>query len=134
MQFNAETLWHFAQLCYPIYLEAAILHVNANLIELKNLKQCSRTSSLWFQYMRIVDILKLFIQAETTGDCKIHLVVHEMLPCFAAAGHNLYTESVYSSKCYPYQLITLTFILCLFKGAMLYVKVTDTGQVCQQVS
>ena len=95
-----------------------------------------------------------------------------MLPYFAAAGHNLYTKSVYlyvqqmislpvdhanfysmfvegrhvirrsdrygettpetmlrndlsyeftyiSSKLYPYQLITLTFILCLLKGAVL---------------
>ena len=77
-------------------LEAAIIHVNAKLIELKNEKQCSRKSSLWFQYMRMMNILKLFIQAERTGDWDLHLVaLHEMLPYFAAAGHNLYTKSIH---------------------------------------
>ena len=85
-----------------------------------------------------MDILKLFIRDERTGDCDLQLVaLHEMLPYVAAAGHNHYTKSVYlyyislllSSKCYPYQLITLTFILCLLKGAMFYAEVTDTGHV-----
>ena len=54
-----------------------------------------------------------------TGEWDLHLVaLREMLPYFAAA----------SSKCYPYQLITLTFILCLLKDvirSMLYADVVD---------
>ena len=55
-----------------------------------------RTSKLWLQYMQMVDILRLFIKAERTGDWMLHLrSLQEMLPFFAASGHNLYAKSAY---------------------------------------
>ena len=53
-----------------------------------------RTANLWFQYMAMVDILRKCIKAERTGDWKLHLkAVSDMLPYFAASGHNLYAKS-----------------------------------------
>ena len=44
----------------------------------------------------MVTILQSFIKAERTGNWELHLqTVHDMLPYFAAAGHNLYTKSAY---------------------------------------
>ena len=55
-----------------------------------------RTSKIWLQYMEMVDILHLFIQAERTGDWMLHLKsLQEMLPFFAASGHKLYAKSAY---------------------------------------
>ncbi|KAK3744094.1 hypothetical protein QZH41_005421, partial [Actinostola sp. cb2023] len=63
-------------------------------------KRCSmknkRTAVLWIQYMRMVDILRRFIKAERTGNWDLHLQsVYDMLPFFAAAGHNHYAKSAY---------------------------------------
>ena len=56
----------------------------------------SRTSVLWLQYMQVVDILKRFLRGERTGNWRMHLSsMREMLPFFAAAGHNLYAKTVY---------------------------------------
>ena len=56
----------------------------------------SRTAKLWLQYMAMLDILRRFLKAERTGNWKLHLQsVKEMLPYFAAAGHNLYVKSAY---------------------------------------
>ena len=32
-----------------------------------------RTASLWLQYMDMVDILRMFIKAERTGNWRLHL-------------------------------------------------------------
>ena len=54
----------------------------------------------------MVEILKLFIQVEITGDRDLHLVaLHKMLPYFAAAGHNLYIKLV---NLYIQQMISLS--------------------------
>ncbi|MCG8032822.1 MAG: hypothetical protein JAZ03_11695, partial [Candidatus Thiodiazotropha taylori] len=56
----------------------------------------SRTATLWLQYMEMVDILRRFLKAERTGNWALHLQsVHDMLPYFAASGHNLYAKSAY---------------------------------------
>ena len=56
----------------------------------------SRTACLWFQYMDMIDILRQFIKAERTGNWGLHLkAMKDMLPFFAAAGHNLYMKSGY---------------------------------------
>ena len=121
-----------------IIIKAKQLHVNAKLIGLKNEKQCSRTSTLWFQYMRMVDILKLFIQAEGTGDWDFHLVArHAMLPYFAAAAHNLYTKSVYL---YVQQMLSLPVdhpnVYSMLVEGHHVIRRRDryTGQVCQEIS
>ena len=55
-----------------------------------------RTAQLWLQYLDMIAILKTFIKAERTGDWTLHLAaVKDMLPFFAAAGHNLYAKSAY---------------------------------------
>ena len=62
---------------------------------MKNSLKCSRTASLWLQYMDMIDILRKFLRAERLGDWQLHLqAVSEMLPFMAAAGHNLYTKSL----------------------------------------
>ena len=46
--------------------------------------------------MDMLDSLKQFIKAERTGNWELHLkVMKDMLPFFAAAGHNLYLKSGY---------------------------------------
>ena len=55
-----------------------------------------RTSSLWILYMDLIDILRRFIKAERTGNWLLHLsTMKEMLPFFAACGHNSYAKSAY---------------------------------------
>ena len=55
-----------------------------------------RTGKLWVMYMKLIDIVRNFLRSERTGDWKLHLAtLQNMLPYFAASGHNLYTKSVY---------------------------------------
>ena len=50
----------------------------------------SRTAALWLQYMEMVNILRTSIKVERTANWELHLqAVSEMLPYFAASGHNL---------------------------------------------
>ena len=61
----------------------------------RNLSQYP-TSALWIQYLEMIDILRTFITAEHTGNWDLGLKsLRDMLPFFAAAGHNLYLRSVY---------------------------------------
>jgi len=67
-------------------------HLLAEKEHLKN----SRTANLWLQYMKMMDVLRMFLKAERTGNWKLHLqAMYDMLPYLAASGHNLYTKSVY---------------------------------------
>ena len=78
-----------------IYEESrvALIEVDARLEEEKKRNKASRTDRLWLQYMKMVDILKGFLRAEKTGNWGMHLSsMKEMLPYFAAAGHNLYAK------------------------------------------
>jgi hypothetical protein len=69
--------------------------------EILDQKRENRTARLWIQYSEMIQILRTFIRAERTGDWNLHLqALHDMLPYFAAAGHNLYTKS-----CYVYLMI-----------------------------
>ena len=55
------------------------------------------TAQLWLQYMDMIDILRTFLRSERTGDWRLHVhALHTMLPYLAAAGHNLYTKSIYA--------------------------------------
>ena len=57
----------------------------------------SRTSRFWLQYMNMIDILREFLRVERTGNWLHHLqAVQEMLLYLAAAGHVLYTKSIYT--------------------------------------
>ena len=51
----------------------------------------SRTGKLWVKYLRQIQILRLFIYAERTGDWYLHLYcVAQMIPIFHASGHLAY--------------------------------------------
>lgn len=52
------------------------------------------TAKLWGQYLEMISIFKTFLKAERTGNWELHLkCVQNMLPYYAASGHNLYTKS-----------------------------------------
>ena len=60
----------------------------------KFLAMTSRTAKLWIQYVDCVRLLKLFIRAVRTCNWNLHLFVFsQMLPLFAATGHNNYAKS-----------------------------------------
>ena len=53
----------------------------------------SRTAVLWLQYMEMVNILSTSIKVERTANWELHhQAVSEVLPHFAASGHNLYVK------------------------------------------
>ena len=59
----------------------------------ETLKEKSRTAKFWLQYLRYINILKLFIRAERTGNWTLHLVsVSKMINLFAATGHVHYKK------------------------------------------
>lgn len=58
------------------------------------LAEKSRTAKLWLQYIEYIETLKLFIQAERTGNWNLHLLqVEKMLNLLAATGHINYAKS-----------------------------------------
>ena len=62
--------------------------------ERKSCKAVSRTAALWLQYLDMLDIVRGFLKAERTGNWEMHMqAVSQMLPYFAASGHNHYTKS-----------------------------------------
>lgn len=66
-----------------------------NLLDRKfsELESSRRTENLWVQYLKLVDIVKLFIYAERCGDWDLHpYSVMLMLPYFHAAGHLNYAK------------------------------------------
>ena len=57
--------------------------------ERKSCKALSRTAALWLQYFHMLDIVRGFLKAERTGNWEMHMqAVSQMLPYFAASGHN----------------------------------------------
>lgn len=76
--------------------DETIARLEQKLKECRNNLASLRTSKLWLQYLDMIEILRCFIKAERTGDWHLHLeTLSEMLPYFAASGHNLYAKSVY---------------------------------------
>lgn len=58
--------------------------------------QEAKTAQHWLQYLEMVRLVRQFIKAERTGNWKLHLqTVLDMLPYFAASGHNNYLKSGY---------------------------------------
>ena len=56
----------------------------------------SKTGQLWLQFMEMVGLVRQFIKAERTGNWKLHIqTVIDMLPYFAASGHNNYLKSAH---------------------------------------
>ena len=72
-----------------------LLKLEKCILKLKTiLAEKSRTAKLWLHYIEYVDTLKLFIQAERTGNWNLHLIaIEQMLNLFAATGHLNYAKS-----------------------------------------
>jgi len=59
----------------------------------QRLSASSRTATLWVKYIYYVDVCKMFIVAERTGNWHLHLqAVHNMLNLIAATGHTHYSQ------------------------------------------
>ncbi|KAK3092092.1 hypothetical protein FSP39_025112 [Pinctada imbricata] len=68
----------------------------SKLEEEKKSLETKRTAKLWLQYLDMVHLLMKFIEAERTGNWKLHQkTISMMLPYLAAASHNLYLKSAY---------------------------------------
>ena len=65
-----------------------------DLVEYKNrLESSSRTAKLWLQYIYYIDVVKVFIRAERTGDWNLYLTaLSKTLNLFAATGHINYAK------------------------------------------
>ena len=81
-----------------------ILHINNKQglmlrLEMKKIQDTlaySPLNKLWLVYIEMVDLLQLNIAAERSGNWENYLAsLKEMLPYFAATGHNNYTRCVY---------------------------------------
>ena len=57
------------------------------------LSATSRTAKLWIQHLDYVQVLKLFMRAERTGNWSLHFVaLSKMINVFAATGHINYAK------------------------------------------
>ena len=57
------------------------------------LSAISRTAKLWIQHLDYIQVLKLFIRAERTGNWSLHIVaLSKMINVFAATGHINYAK------------------------------------------
>ena len=85
-----------AAIAWDLSKEESIRAVAESLNAERDSMKGNRTAQLWLQYMNMIETLRKFVKAERVGDWMLHLqAVQEMLPYFAAAGHNLYAKSVY---------------------------------------
>ena len=66
--------------------------------KLENMSKKNRNSKLWVQYINMLGILRKFVKAERTGNWMLQLqTLRDMLPYFAATGHNAYKIRIYLS-------------------------------------
>ena len=74
---------------------SALTKVRSLLSEkMERLGEASRTAKLWIQYMVYVNVIKMFIADERTGNWQLHLdAILKMLNLFAATGHTNYAKS-----------------------------------------
>ena len=57
-------------------------------------EEFGRTQKLWIQFIDMVELVRMFIKAERSGDFLLHLhCVHQMLPIFHASAHLNYAKS-----------------------------------------
>ena len=59
-----------------------------------SLGEVSRTAKLWIQYMEYINVIKMSIAGERTGNWLLHLdAISKMLNLFAITGHTNYAKS-----------------------------------------
>ncbi|KYN02784.1 hypothetical protein ALC62_06362 [Cyphomyrmex costatus] len=62
--------------------------------QLIQLEKNGPTAKLWIQYLRMVTLVKQFVEAERMGNWELHLAtIQKMLPFFHASGHFNYAKS-----------------------------------------
>ncbi|XP_043285283.1 uncharacterized protein [Venturia canescens] len=62
----------------------------------EKLSKNSGTAKLWTQYFHMVTLVKMFIEAERSGNWQLHLeTVQKILPYFHSSGHHLYAKSAH---------------------------------------
>ena len=81
--------------CNMIENNGILSKLDLHLFEkMEKLESKSRTAKLWFQYMKYVNIVKLFIFSERTGNWPLHLESCSlMLNLYSATGHVNYAKS-----------------------------------------
>ena len=56
----------------------------------------SKIADLWFAFQTMIDLVRLMLYADRTGDWEMHLnVVQKCLPLYASSGHYNYLKSAY---------------------------------------
>lgn len=95
-----------------------------------------RTAQLWGQYLEMISIFKTFLKAERTENWELHMkCVRNMLPYFAASGHNLYTKSSYVYLTDMQSLAnTHPHVHLQFVNGYHVMRRSDTGLACPQIS
>jgi hypothetical protein len=74
-------------------VKAALNQFNESL---KDVKMLSRTTKLWINLLKCIDLIMMFVYAERSGNWDLHLsTTIEMLPYFHAAGHLPYAKSAH---------------------------------------
>ena len=85
--------------------------------------KASRTAKLWLRFMKMMDILRMFLKVERMGIWELHIqAMYEMMPYIAASGHNLYTKCIHytCSRCIRFMIPIQRFRDTKIKGSTLY--------------
>ena len=102
----------------------------------KNNLSSSRTANLWFQYIKMVEVLCKFIKAESTGNFSLHLqAVKHMLPFLQHLG-TLFMQSLLTSTYKQCQICRKRILMSMpnfRKDVMFSIEVTDFGLDCQLI-
>ncbi len=80
-------------------------------------------AKLWLQFMKMMDILRMFLKGERMGIWELHIhAMYEMMPYLAASGHNLYTKCIQytCSGCISFMKPIQRFRDTKIKGSTLY--------------
>ena len=111
-------------------------NINSNSKQRLELQKSSRTARLWLQYLDMVAIVRAFIRSERTGNWELHLSsLRDMLPHLAAAGHHLYTKSIYIYlQQLSYMKLIQKFTRYSRKGYMSFEDQIDCVLACQLTS
>ena len=57
--------------------------------------QASRTAKLWLHFMKMMDILRMFLKGDRVGIWALHIqAMYDMMPYLAASGHNVDTKCI----------------------------------------
>ena len=58
--------------------------------------QAPSTAKLWLHFMKMMDILRMFLKGERMGILALRIqAMYDMMPYLAASGHNLYTKCMH---------------------------------------